>query len=134
MGVDEAGHHELARGVDDSDVGFRRKVWSDALDLLAADQDIDLRRLMNVAIMVVDATAADQNGWDPGGAGHFIFPLTFAAILPIISTISTDVLGGGVPKARIANKNGRLSAHFVSPIAKRNRIDDRPKCFRARME
>jgi hypothetical protein len=59
MSVDETGHDELARGIDDFDADVSRQVWPDPLDPLAGDQDINPRRLMNVAVMVVDAAAAD---------------------------------------------------------------------------
>ena len=58
------------------DAGFSRQVRPDALDPLAADQDIGLRRLMDVAVMLVDATAADQNARGLSSAGHFILLLT----------------------------------------------------------
>ena len=83
MGVHEARHDELARGIDDFDAGVSRQVWPDPLDPLAADQDIGLSRLMDVAIMVVDATAADQNARDLSGAGHFIFLLRPYALNPL---------------------------------------------------
>jgi len=52
------------RGIDDFDAGLGRQIRPDLLDPLASNQDIGLRRLMDVAVMVVDATAADQNALD----------------------------------------------------------------------
>ena len=73
-----------------STLGCSGKLGSDALDVLAVDQDIGLRRLMDVAIMLVDPPAADQNARDLSSAGrHFILLLTS---LPTLGALARHIM------------------------------------------
>ena len=73
VGVDESRRDQFAGGIYDFDAGFCWQIRSDALDPFAADQDVGLRRLVDVAIVIVDAAAADQNACGLSGAGHVYF-------------------------------------------------------------
>src|SRR5215208_4812097 len=68
--VHQSRHDQLSCGVDNLDTGFSWQVRADAFYPLAADQDIGLTRLVDVAIVVVDASAADQNARDLRDTGH----------------------------------------------------------------
>ena len=58
--VHEARHDKVATGLDDLHAVRRRDGRCDALDLVAAYQKIGDRGLVDVAVMIVDAPAADQ--------------------------------------------------------------------------
>jgi hypothetical protein len=70
MGIDKARHHELARSVDDLRAGVSRQVLAEPLDRLAGDQDVQLGRLMDVTLMVINPAAPDKNARNRSGAGH----------------------------------------------------------------
>src|SRR5215467_9467687 len=82
MRVDEAGHHQLARSVNDFRAGVGRQVLPQPLDRLARDEDVGLRRLVDVAVMVVGAAAPDQNARRRGGVDHCALLPTARAIFP----------------------------------------------------
>ena len=74
--VHHAGDDELAPGVDHLDAGLRRNRGRDALDRFAIDQKVGDRRLMHVAIVIVDAPAADQ----VTRLCHFTHPALFGGL------------------------------------------------------
>jgi len=60
--VDEPRDHELAGGLDDLDPVVGRDVRRDPLDDGAADQEVGGCGLVDVAVVVVDPSAADVRG------------------------------------------------------------------------
>ena len=60
MRVHHAGQNELAFGIDDLGAVRRWDRRRDAFDRLAANQNVGHCRLMDVAVVVVNAAAADQ--------------------------------------------------------------------------
>jgi hypothetical protein len=72
MRVDEAGHDQLAAGLDDFDARPRRDVGRNALDLAVVDEQVRDRGLVDVAVVVVDPSAADQKA-GLSGCGHSLF-------------------------------------------------------------
>ena len=58
--VDGAGHHQPVGGVDDFVAAVNREIAADRDDVAVLDQNIGDRGLMDVAIVIVDLSAADQ--------------------------------------------------------------------------
>ena len=61
--IDEARHDQSTGRVDDFVHAVGRKIGADRNDLVVFDQDIGDRRLMDVALMVIDLAAADQHSF-----------------------------------------------------------------------
>jgi hypothetical protein len=70
MRVHETGDDEFAASVNDLGAVVSRQVLPHPLDCLARDKDVSSRGLVDVTVMVVDATAPDQNARDYCGLGH----------------------------------------------------------------
>ena len=58
--IDQAGHDQPSRRVDHLVLAVGCQIAADRDDFAVFDQDVGDRRLMDVAVMVVDLAAADQ--------------------------------------------------------------------------
>ena len=91
MRVDQPRNDELARRLDDLDAIGRRDRGRDPLDGLTIDEKIGDCRLMDVAVMVVDASAADQILLGAGLRGHeapaLVVALSIAACQKVCRTV-----------------------------------------------
>ena len=58
--VDQAGHHQPPGCIDHLVLAVAREVRSDRDDIAALDQDVGNRRVVDVALMVVDLSTPNQ--------------------------------------------------------------------------
>ena len=101
VGVDQAGHHQAPRRLNDFKIVFGCEARADGCDPVVFDEDVGDRRMMDVAIMVIDLPAPDQQFIGPPFGG-------------------TDIMGQFVAKDTL----------FGPPCLRQDRFGDAPSLRR----